>query len=265
MSALPPRPDLATPGPPQAPPAPGARSGATWKWYEIIGVGIGALLLGGIPAAIVYAAFGREPNPGVASGAIDFLATGVAELVTLAALVLWMRARHPGWIRIVGIPKLRNVLRELFIGALSGLGLLFVLSIIVSVLAEPLFRAATGHDVQPAEQVGGGIHGWGAVAFVIAVVVIAPVTEELLFRGLLFRSLRDRYGFVIGALASAAFFGLLHTGAGPVADVVLLQVSIGLLGVGLAGVYEWRGNLVANVAAHATFNLITVLAVLHVF
>jgi hypothetical protein len=101
------------------------------------------------------------------------------------------------------------------------------------------------------------------VAFVVAVVVIAPITEELLFRGLLFRSLRDRYGFLIGAFASAIFFGLLHSGAGAVADVVLLQVSIGLLGVGLAGVYEWRGNLVANVAAHATFNLVTVLAVFH--
>ncbi|HEV8564368.1 MAG TPA: CPBP family intramembrane glutamic endopeptidase [Actinomycetota bacterium] len=262
MSALPPRPDLATPAPAEPPPAPD-RSRATWKWYEIVGVGLGALLLGGIPAAIVYAAFNREPNPGAASGAVDFLATGVAELVTLAALVLWMRARHPGWLRIVGLPKLRNVVREIFIGTLAGLGLLFALGIIVSTLAEPLFRAATGHDVEPADQIGGDIHGWGALAFVTAVVVVAPVTEELLFRGLLFRSLRDRYGFVIGAVASAAFFGLLHTGAGAVADVVLLQVSIGLLGVGLAGVYEWRKNLVANVAAHATFNLVTVLAVFH--
>jgi membrane protease YdiL (CAAX protease family) len=117
--------------------------------------------------------------------------------------------------------------------------------------------------VEPADQIGNDIHGWGAVAFVVAAVVIAPVTEELLFRGLLFRAIRDRYGFVLGAIGSAVFFGLLHTGAGAVADVVLLQVSIGLFGLGLAAVYEWRGTLVANVAAHAVFNLVTVLVVFH--
>jgi membrane protease YdiL (CAAX protease family) len=261
MSVLPPRPDLAMPGPAQEPPEPGGR--ATWKWYEIVAVGLGALVLGSIPAALVYPAFDRQPNTGVASGAVDFLATGLAEVVTLMALVLWMRARHPGWVRVVGLPKLREVFREIVIGSASGLGLLFALGIIVSNIAEPLFRAATGHDVQPADQIGNDIHGWGVLAFVVAVVVVAPITEELLFRGLLFRSLRDPYGFVVGAIGSAAFFGLLHSGAGAVADVVLLQVSIGLLGVGLAGVYEWRGNLVANVAAHATFNLVTVLVFFH--
>lgn len=261
MTVLPPRPDLATPGPAEPPPEPGDR--ATWKWYEIVAVGLGALVLGSIPAALVYRAFDSQPNAGVASGAVDFLANGLAEVVMLVALVLWMRARHPGWLQVVGLPKLREVFREIVIGGASGLGLLFALGIIVSNIVEPLFRAATGHDVQPADQIGNDIHGWGVLAFVVAAVVVAPITEELLFRGLLFRSLRDPYGFVVGAIGSAALFGLMHFGAGAVADVVLLQVSIGLLGVGLAGVYEWRGNLVANVAAHATFNLVTVLVFFH--
>ncbi|HEY7399906.1 MAG TPA: CPBP family intramembrane glutamic endopeptidase [Actinomycetota bacterium] len=261
MHAIPPRPDL-VPARSLPPPAPD-RPRATWKWYEIVGLGIGAFLLGSIPAALVYAAFGEKPNPGVASGSVDFLATGVAELVTLVVLVLWMRARHPGWLRVVGLPKLAGVAREAAIGVLSGLGLLFALSIIVTNVVQPLFRSATGHVVEPADQIGNDIHGWGAVAFVVAAVVIAPVTEELLFRGLLFRAIRDRYGFVLGAIGSAVFFGLLHTGAGAVADVVLLQVSIGLFGLGLAAVYEWRGTLVANVAAHAVFNLVTVLVVFH--
>jgi CAAX protease family protein len=261
MNVVPPRPDL-VPVASLPPPAP-ERPRATWKWYEIVGLGIGAFLLGSIPAALVYAAFGEQPNPGAASGPIDFLATGVAELVTLAAIILWMRARHPGWLRVVGLPKLAGVPRETAIGVLSGLGLLFALGIVVTNVVEPLFKAATGHAVEPADQIGNDIHGWGAVAFVVAVVVIAPVTEELLFRGLLFRAVRDRYGFVLGAIVSAVFFGLLHSGAGPLADVVLLQVSIGLFGVGLAAVYEWRGALVANVAAHAVFNLVTVLVVFH--
>jgi membrane protease YdiL (CAAX protease family) len=262
MSVLPPRPDLATPGPPEPPPEPGGR--ATWTWYEIVGLGFVALLvLGGITAALVYLAFDRQPNTPAASGAVDFLASGLGEVVALVTIVLWMRARHPGWVRIVGLPKVRALFREVVIGCASGLGLLFALGIIVSNVAKPLFHAATGHEVQPADQIGNDIHGLGALAFVVVALVVAPITEELFFRGLLFRSLRERYGFVVGATGSGALFGLLHYGAGGVAGVVLLEVSIGLLGVGLAGVYEWRGNLVANVAAHATFNLVTVLVYFH--
>ena len=41
-------------------------------------------------------------------------------------------------------------------------------------------------------------------------VVVAPITEELFFRGLLFRALRDRHGFWLGAAVSAVLFGFVH-------------------------------------------------------
>jgi membrane protease YdiL (CAAX protease family) len=49
------------------------------------------------------------------------------------------------------------------------------------------------------------------------------------------------------------------------AQKLMLQIAIGLFGVGLALLYDRRGKLGANVAAHAVFNLITVLSVLKVF
>jgi membrane protease YdiL (CAAX protease family) len=127
---------------------------------------------------------------------------------------------------------------------------------------EPLFQAIVHHDVTPAEQVGTDIHGWETVAFVLAVVVVAPVVEEFFFRGLFFRTLRDRHGFVVGALGSGVLFALLHSGAGSLASNVMLQIAFGVC---LAAMYEWRGTLGANVAAHAAFNLVTVLTVLKVF
>jgi membrane protease YdiL (CAAX protease family) len=261
---LPPRPDL--------PPPPGggawidadAPPKATWRWWEIMLVGLGALLLGTAPAVAVYLAFHESPTSTGRLDGVDFLANGLGQIAALLILVGYLAWRHPGWRRMVRLPRLRDLPRELGIGAALGIAATFALAILVAFVLEPLFRAVVDHDVTPAEQVGTGITGWEAVAFVLAVVVVAPVVEEFFFRGLFYRTLRDRYGFWVGALGSAALFALLHSGAGDLAANVMLQIAIGTFGVGLAAMYEWRGTLGANIAAHAAFNLVTVLTVLKV-
>ena len=47
-------------------------------------------------------------------------------------------------------------------------------------------------------------------ALVLYAVVMAPIAEELVFRGSIFRSVADRRGFWPGAIASAIPFGLIH-------------------------------------------------------
>ena len=51
---------------------------------------------------------------------------------------------------------------------------------------------------------------WDGFALTLALVVIAPITEELLFRGVLLRGLVRSYGERVGLLVSAVLFGLLH-------------------------------------------------------
>lgn len=262
---LPPRPDL--------PPLPrgstwigtGEPPRATWRWWEIMLVGLGTLLLGAIPAVGIYVVFRQSPTSTGRLDGVDFLANGVGQVVGLSLLVGYLAWRHPGWRRIVRLPKLRDLPRELGIGAALGIGATFALGVLVALVLEPLFRTVVHHDVTPAEQVGSDIRGWEAAVFVLAVVVVAPVVEEFFFRGLFFRTLRDRYGFWIGALGSAVLFAMLHSGAGSLASNLMLQIAIGVFGVCLAALYEWRGTLGANVAAHAAFNLVTVLTVLKVF
>lgn len=271
MSVLPPPPPPSDLPPPPgglaAPPGPVTTGPpkASWKWWEILLVGFGALIIGTIPAAAVYIGAGESPSSNGLLNGVDFLANGVDQVVLLAVLLGYLQWRHRGWQRAVRLPKLRELPKELAIGVGVGLGMLFALGILVSAVLQPIFHAVTHRDVTPAEQIGTGIHGWGAVAFVVAVVVVAPIVEEFFFRGLFFRTLRDRYGLWVGAIGSGILFALLHTGAGGEAQKLMLQIAIGLFGVGLALLYDWRGKLGANVAAHAVFNLITVLSVLKVF
>jgi membrane protease YdiL (CAAX protease family) len=224
---------------------------------------IGAYIVAAFPAIAIFRAFGRDPaNQSAQLDGVSSFANLVAQLLVLTALVGYLSLRHRGWRRTVRFPPLRSAPREIGIGLACGVGMTFVLYALVGFVLEPIFRAATGREVTPADQISPGINGWGAVAFFFAAVIVAPVVEELFFRGLFFRAVRDRYGFWFGALASGLLFGLFHAGAGDLAQNVMLQIVIGSFGVVLAAIYEWRGSLGANIATHAAFNLVTVIGVL---
>jgi uncharacterized protein len=91
---------------------------------------------------------------------------------------------------------------------------------------------------------------------------VAPIAEELVFRGLIYRAIRDRWGVVAGAVLSAIPFGLIHYVADqPWRDVLTLQLTMVVTGICLALVYEWRKTIVANMASHAVFNLIAVVVI----
>lgn len=80
------------------------------------------------------------------------------------------------------------------------------------------------------------------------VTVWAPLVEEGVMRGALYRHLRGRFGFVVSAVVSALLFGALHQ-----YDVLMLLPVVSL-GVMFAFVREWRGSLVGCIAAHAAHN-----------
>ena len=93
----------------------------------------------------------------------------------------------------------------------------------------------------------------------VLVVIVAPICEELFFRGLVYKGLRRRFRFAGAAGVSGLIFGLAHLQEalpGPWASALLLVGVLTLVGVGLALIYERRGNIVANMAAHAAFNVI---------
>ena len=94
--------------------------------------------------------------------------------------------------------------------------------------------AAAGHVVQ--------------VSFLVAAVLFAPVAEEFLFRGLLFRALaRDWTGWhAVGG--SAVFFASYHP--------MMSWLPVCTLGVACAVLFKRTGRLAATVVLHATYNAV---------
>ena len=126
---LPPRPDL--------PPTPGGGAWigidvppkATWRWWEIMLVGLGALVLGTFPAIGIYLAFRQSPTDTGRLGGVDFLANGVDQIVGRLVLIGYLAWRHPGWRPVVLFPRLRDLPREVALGAALGIAATFALNV----------------------------------------------------------------------------------------------------------------------------------------
>ncbi len=86
-------------------------------------------------------------------------------------------------------------------------------------------------------------------------VVVAPLTEEIIFRVGLFRYLRTRVPRWIALLAPSAVFALLHSNA--VAFVPLFA-----LGTLFSLAYERTGRISVSIMAHGLFNLHTILLIM---
>ena len=92
---------------------------------------------------------------------------------------------------------------------------------------------------------------WGKVALFFLVVALAPLLEELMFRGLLYPSLRQELGIAPAIALSSFFFASIHT------DVsrLLPLMSLGAL---LAFLYEKKRTLIPPIIAHALWNAQTI-------
>ena len=85
--------------------------------------------------------------------------------------------------------------------------------------------------------------------------VLAPIFEELLFRGLLLRSLLRRMPAWAAVVVSSVAFGVVHF-----LDPATIPIVPALIGLGIvSAVLAIRsGGLLRSIALHMGFNLVTV-------
>ena len=82
----------------------------------------------------------------------------------------------------------------------------------------------------------------------IAAAVLAPIAEELLFRGLIYGTLRRALKWPAAILVSCAIFGLMH-------GQLLWVIYAFLMGVALTLIYDKYRTLLASMAFHIAFNI----------
>jgi membrane protease YdiL (CAAX protease family) len=85
------------------------------------------------------------------------------------------------------------------------------------------------------------------VWFFIVGVVMAPIVEEVFFRGFLFQGFRQKYGWINAMLLSSAIFGVAHM------DLVALIPTF-ILGNVLAYMYHRSNSVWPGVILHFLVN-----------
>lgn len=170
------------------------------------------------------------------------------ELMALALVWGYMKWRKHGleWIGLGNKPKLRDMA-----WVIPAAGAYIIVSVVSFVVIEML---QTGVDLNQAQNVGfesasGSLQV--ALAF-MSLVVMTPLAEEVLMRGIMFRNINRTFGFVVAALISAAIFGILH-------GQVNLFIDTFVLGLALAWLVNKTNSLWPAIGLHMLKNFIAFL------
>ncbi|MFI4860067.1 MAG: lysostaphin resistance A-like protein [Phycisphaerales bacterium JB063] len=175
------------------------------------------------------------------------------------AYLLW-RLQRGGYLRLGGVVP-RHPMRDVGIATLV-LPVAFLSAMVVSVftlIVAELFGYTTpdhGHVVL--EMLANNDSPIVLLLMAISAVVLAPLTEELFFRGLVQTALLSTLGHHrrwTAILITATFFGVVHLGSVPAPMVVPLI----LLGIVFGWVYERTGSIWCAVLVHAGYNGVSVL------
>lgn len=120
----------------------------------------------------------------------------------------------------------------------------YLVTILLLTTYVPAFNADEAQDVGFV-----GAQGWQLILAFIGLVIIAPISEEIFFRGFLYRGLRRSWPIWLAAIGTSLLFALAHGQWNVAVDVFLLSLL-------LIFVYQKTNNLWLCIGMHATKNLL---------
>ncbi|MDR1070332.1 MAG: CPBP family intramembrane metalloprotease [Gracilibacteraceae bacterium] len=185
---------------------------------------------------------GPQPYPGERAGAVEYLIRGFGgALITFFLLNIFLRLKKQR-------PPLLGLgpLHLSYLASGCGVGLiLFFLAGSFGYLITLIFGEPAPQDFALA--VEGSGTWWQLAALALLGVVVVPLQEELLFRGLVYPPLRKLYGRAGGMTRNALFFALIHFDAPR-----FLPVLVG--GFLLCRLFETSHSLWPSIIAHGVWN-----------
>jgi uncharacterized protein len=226
--------EIATP--PEPEPTPGALPRVGWGPGQVL-AGLALLLVATLIEVGVISAF--DPD-------LDSLGGRLAVQVGLALSLLGVAFlfTRPGALTEPAELGLRRSLTSPYRAAALAYLTYIGCALVIALAIQPEQEDVT-------EQLGYGESALADIAVGLLVIGVAPLTEEIFFRGFMFAGLRRRVPFIVAAGVSAGVWGLFHY-TGPDTWGVVLQLAA--FGVILSWLYERTGSLWPPIAVHALNN-----------
>jgi membrane protease YdiL (CAAX protease family) len=220
-----------------------SRPKASWGPAEVL-LGVGVFLAALFVALGVLGALSSAA--GIDSNDLGFTILSQA-LVAAIFLGTAISCAAPGG---RGRASLRDLgLRRFRPRALGWMALGYLVYWVFAVCFALLVTSPNQEDI--AKELGSDTGVLGAIASGLLVVVAAPVSEEVFFRGFMFAGLRARMPFGLAASITGVIFGLSHS---PTGITAVPQLTV--LGLVLAWLYEKTGSLWPPILVHLTNNAI---------
>jgi membrane protease YdiL (CAAX protease family) len=207
----------------------------------------------------------------IATQGIRLLLGGTASLLSLGALG-WPVIRGIPWRQVrdeIGLTAGRRGVFELVLGLACycmTLPLLAVGLVITLALVKLTVHFTAGADSASSFDAGAvpthpiilyvaNADWWYRLQVLFVASVTAPIVEETMFRGVLYRHLRcasARWGKLVSVILSAFLTSFLFAIVHP--QGLLAVPALMALAIGLSLAREWRGSLLAGMAMHAVNN-----------
>lgn len=148
-----------------------------------------------------------------------------------------------------------DALEKIFLTAIPGLAAYWVLNFLLAQVLfaiDPDFTSINDVTVQ-------SLVNEDYFLMFLGSVILVPITEECLFRGLVFRGMYD-HSPILAWVLSVALFSAVHIigyiGAYPFETLLLCFVQYIPAGVCLAGAYRLSGSLLSPILIHALVNFV---------
>ena len=139
---------------------------------------------------------------------------------------------------------LRRSLRSPWSVGAAAYGIYILSAIVLAILIQPQQEDLT-------RELGFGENPLGDAASALLIIGVAPLTEELFFRGFMFGGLRRNMHWIGAAVISSVVWGVFHF-TGPSSWGVVIQLAI--FGVVLGWLYEKTGSIWPGIVIHAFNN-----------
>ncbi len=205
-------------------------------------------------------------------GTAIFFAAGVAFADPNWTIVLGLAGQYIGNLGVFWLITRYKPVSELGITIAPGdifyIGLGLILQIALAVAFLPLTELLFP-DGRPQQEVADIIANadttWLKVALVAAAVVLGPITEEVMYRGILLKAL-ERWGKVLAMVVSSLVFAVAHL-AGLDSEQLLTSAAVFLpplfiLGMVLAWLTQRTGRLGPAIFLHSGWNLLSAFVLL---
>ena len=230
---------------------------AGWNWVE--GLALGLLAVIGVDVALGLAiglGLGLLNNESlvhaVEHGSVwfNFLFYTAARLLGLGLIIRFVRKRGVSW-KNFGFRGFKPS---------QALGMIIAASLILLITSSLIFyllgQAAPGLDIEKEQEIvfAGASSIPELVMAFLALVVLAPIVEEVIFRGFMLPAFVRRFGVAWGVLVTSALFGLAHWQL----NVGIITFTMGIL---LAWIYLRTRSLLPAIMFHSLKNLVAFLLI----